>query len=42
VVRVPLINKDQGCVVPDGKVQGPGGVAVAGLWSQNLFQDCLH
>lgn len=42
VVRVPLINKDQGCVIPDGKVQGTGGVAVAGLRSQNLFQDRLH
>lgn len=43
VVRVPLINKDQGCVVPDGKVQGSGGgVDVAGLRSQNLVQDRFH
>lgn len=42
MVRVPLINKDQGCVVPDGKVQGSGGVGVTGLWSQNLVQDCFH
>lgn len=42
MVRVPLINKDQGCVVPDGKVQGTGGVGVAGLRSQNLVQDSLH
>lgn len=42
VVRVPFVNKDQGCVVPDGKVQGPGGVGVTGLRSQNLVQDSLH
>lgn len=42
MVRVPLINKDQGCVVPDGKVQGTGGIAVAELGSQNLFQDSFH
>lgn len=42
MVRVPLINKDQGRVVPDGKVQGTGGVGVAGLRSQNLVQDSLH
>lgn len=29
-------------MVPDGKVQGVGGVAVAGLRSQNLVQDSLH
>lgn len=29
VVGVPFINKDQGCVVPDGGVQGPGGIGMA-------------
>lgn len=42
VVRVPFINKDQRCVVPDGKVQGTGGVGVARLWSHDLVQDGLH
>lgn len=43
MVRAPLINKDQGCVIPDGKVQGIiGGVAVVGPRSQNLVQDSLH
>ena len=39
---VLLIDKDQGHVVPDGEVQGPGGVDMAELRAQDPLQDCLH
>lgn len=39
---VLLIDKDQGHVVPDGEVQGPGGVDMAELRTQDPRQDCLH
>lgn len=42
VVRVPFINEDQGCVIPDGEVQGTGSVGVTSPRSQNLVQDRLH
>lgn len=42
VVGVPLINKDQGRMVPEGEVQGPGGVGTRWLGSHDPLQDSFH
>lgn len=42
MVGVLLVDKDQGRVVPDGQVQGPGVIDLAELGTQDPPQDCLH
>lgn len=41
-VGVLLVDKNQRRVVPHGDVQGPSGIGIAVLGSQDPFQDSFH